>query len=172
MHQYVVLNRNAYDILVGALSTTPVTHATTSSTSADPLKPHHDMDRTFNAHAGLGESKSFRPNLYTSKSFIGTHSDPEKKSRSSKPKSHRHHDQHDDRHGPSRRHAAKEAVQSAMQPPTSFGDLLKQARGSKEGSPGHSRKGSVAQLKDDGSVKGREIGDVGVVILPPKTSPI
>ncbi len=127
------------------------------------------MDRPLNFHVGLGEPKSFRPNLHSSKSSTGANSDPEKKSRSSKHKSHRHHhDHHEDRHGSSRRHAAKEAVQSAIQiqPPTSFGDLLKQARGSKDGSPGHSRKGSVAQLREDGSVKGS--GDSGIAILPPK----
>jgi Spy/CpxP family protein refolding chaperone len=51
--------------------------------------------------------------------------------------SHRHHHHH--RHG-------KSTVQSAVQlhAPTSFGDLLKQASRSKDNSPSHSRRESVA----------------------------
>ncbi|KAF1975298.1 hypothetical protein BU23DRAFT_579302 [Bimuria novae-zelandiae CBS 107.79] len=67
---------------------------------------------------------------------------------SSKRKSHLHSLHHSHRHGHHRssRHHAKELVQSAFpsQPPTSFGDLLKQAKESITSSPADSRRQSVA----------------------------
>ncbi|KAF1840047.1 uncharacterized protein K460DRAFT_323918 [Cucurbitaria berberidis CBS 394.84] len=130
------------------------------------------MDGQLHLHAGLANS-SLRPNLYHTKSgtrIVSNH-DPNKKSHLHKHKSHRHHHQHDDqeRHSSSRRHAAKEAVQSALQiePPTSFGDLLRQTRGSKETSPSHSRKGSVATGQADGNAIAKEDGD-GAFMMPPR----
>lgn len=125
------------------------------------------------AHPGLASHPSFRPNLYhtTSASRVSSVSD-EKSSDHTKQKSHRHHHHHtsrrdkEHRHSSSRRHA-KEVVQSAiqLQPPASFGDLLKQARGSKDTTPSHSRKGSVVQ-GTDGIVESKESGNVGITIPP------
>ncbi|KAF2682666.1 hypothetical protein K458DRAFT_341384 [Lentithecium fluviatile CBS 122367] len=62
--------------------------------------------------------------------------------------SHRHH-----HHSHSSRHRAKDVVQSAipLHPPTSFGDLLRQARvkGSSSTTPSDSRRGSVQDAKLD-----------------------
>lgn len=102
-------------------------------------------------------------------------SDPEKKPQSQphshKHKSSRHH--HDGRHGhhrhsSSRRHAAKEAMQSAIQiqPPTSFGDLLRQARGSRDTSPSHSRRESVAPRQGHGSANANDQNTTGIIIPP------
>ncbi|KAI8939968.1 hypothetical protein NX059_003692 [Plenodomus lindquistii] len=123
-------------------------------------------------HAGLGDYAALRPNLYDTKSATRVTSDPEKRSHLHKHKSHHHHHHHRDReerhrHSSSKRQAAKEAVQSAIQPPTSFGDLLRQARGSKDSSPSHSRKGSVAPGQGRNRIP-KEDGDVGVFIPPKK----
>jgi len=61
-------------------------------------------------------------------------------------------------------------MQSAIQiqPPTSFGDLLRQARGSRETSPSHSRRQSVAPKQVDGSASGKEETTTGITIPPPK----
>jgi hypothetical protein len=137
---------------------------------------HHDMDQTPTLHAGLASHHSFRPNLYHATSAsrvssVATSSVNEKSSKHDKHKSHRHHhhsSRHDKehRHSSSRRHA-RDVVQSAiqLQPPTSFGDLLKQARGSKDTSPSHSRKGSIAP-GTDGNVESKESRDVGITISP------
>lgn len=130
------------------------------------------MDAQLHLHAGI--AGAIRPTLYHSKSATSAGrvtSDPVKKSshlHRHKPHRHHHHHDHRDRHSSSRRHAAKEAVQSALQmePPTSFGDLLKQARGSKDTTPSHSRKGSVTPGHFDGSRSGKEADDVGIVIMP------
>jgi hypothetical protein len=132
---------------------------------------HHDMDGQLHLHAGLADHRALRPNLYSSKSATRVTTDPEKKSQPHLHKhksSHHHHDRRDGhhRHSSSRRHAAKEAVQSAIQiqPPTSFGDLLRQARGSRDTSPSHSRRESVALGQLDGSVGGKEYGAEGLTI--------
>jgi hypothetical protein len=137
---------------------------------------HHDMDQTPALHAGLASHQSFRPNLYnvtraSRVSSVATANSEEKPSKHDKHKSHRHHhhsSRHDKehRHSSSRRHA-REVVQSAiqLQPPTSFGDLLKQARGSKDTSPSHSRKGSIA-LRADGNTEPRDSRHVGITIPP------
>ncbi|EDU50901.1 hypothetical protein PtrSN002B_004697 [Pyrenophora tritici-repentis] len=108
--------------------------------------------------------------LYSPRSAIRVTSDPEKKPQphSHKHKSSRHHRDRLDghRHSSSRRHAAKEAMQSAIQPPTSFGDLLRQARGSRETSPSHSRRQSVAPKQVDGSASGKEEATRGITIPP------
>lgn len=141
------------------------------------LKHHHDMDGPPNLHPGLASHPSFRPNLYTAKSSSRVKSEGavngDDQSSDHKHKSHRHHHHHSSRHGDkehrhsSNRRHAKEVVQSAiqLQPPTSFGDLLKQARSSKETSPSHSRKGSIVQGVD-GSTESRESRDVGIMIPP------
>jgi hypothetical protein len=120
-------------------------------------------------HAGLADHRALRPNLYSSKSATRVTTDPEKKAHKHK-SSHHHHDGRDGhhRHSSSRRHAAKEAMQSAIQiqPPTSFGDLLRQARGSRDTSPSHSRRESVVPGQVDGSVNGKEYGAVGLTIPP------
>ena len=124
-------------------------------------------------HAGLADHRGLRPNLYSSKSATRVTTDPEKKAQPPLHKhksSHHHHDRRDGhyRHSSSRRHAAKEAMQSAIQiqPPTSFGDLLRQARGSRDTSPSHSRRESVAPGQLDGSVNGKEYGATGLTIPP------
>jgi hypothetical protein len=97
-------------------------------------RPRHatSMDGAPHLHAGLESHTPFRANVYST--------DPTKHKH--KHTKHRH---HHDRHSSSRRHA-RDVVQSAiqLQPPASFGDLLKQARGSKDTSPSQSRKGSVS----------------------------
>ncbi|XPS93748.1 hypothetical protein M3J09_003089 [Ascochyta lentis] len=123
-----------------------------------------------------GYSRPLRPNLYDreSRPSIRVSSDPDSSSRRAhlhkRKSSHRHHHHHDDEHRrhSSTRHHAKEVVQSALQPPTSFGDLLKQARGSKDSSPSHSRSHSRRR-----SPKTRETGeqqrkrdDAGLTIPP------
>jgi hypothetical protein len=129
-------------------------------------------------HAGLASQQAFRPNLYpaasASRVSSETISNNDEKPSDRKHKSHRHHhsSRHDKdkehRHTSSRRHA-KEIVQSAiqLQPPTSFGDLLKQARSSKDTSPSHSRKGSVAPGANRN--KEEDTGrDAGITIIPRK----
>jgi hypothetical protein len=138
---------------------------------------HHDMAGTSTPlHAGLVSHQSLRPNYYHTASAarvssVATPNSDEKPSKHDKHKSHRHHHSssrrdNEHRHSSSRRHA-KEVVQSAiqLQPPTSFGDLLKQARGSKDTSPSHSRKGSIAP-GGDGNVEGKETRHVGIAITP------
>jgi hypothetical protein len=138
---------------------------------------HHDMAGTsYPLHAGLGSYPTLRPNLYHTTSAarvssVATPDSEEKPSKQDKHKSRRHHHSssrrdNEHRHSSGRRHA-KEVVQSAiqLQPPTSFGDLLKQARGSKDTSPSHSRKGSIAP-GTDGNVEGKESRHVGVTITP------
>ncbi|KAF2847897.1 hypothetical protein T440DRAFT_470706 [Plenodomus tracheiphilus IPT5] len=131
------------------------------------------MDGQLHLHAGLGDYRAFRPTLYSTKSATRVTSDPEKRPQQHKHKSHHHHHRDRDRdredrhrHSSSKRQAAKEAVQSAIQPPTSFGDLLRQARGSKDSSPSHSRKGSVAP-RQDRKRSSIDVGDGGISI-PPK----
>ncbi|KAH9879332.1 hypothetical protein J1614_002771 [Plenodomus biglobosus] len=129
------------------------------------------MDGQLHLHAGLGDYNAFRPNLHSTKSATRVTSDPEKRPHPHKHKSHHHHRRDRDRedrhnHGSSRRQAAKEAVQSAIQPPTSFGDLLRQARGSKESSPSHSRKGSIAPGQDQ--IRNSKDDGAGGIFIPPK----
>jgi len=127
------------------------------------------MDGHLHLHAGLGEHRGIRSDLHRTTSATRVTSDPEKKPRAHKHKSHHHYRDHEDRHrhSSSKRRTAKEAVQAAIQPPTSFGDLLKQARGSKDTSPTHSRKGSVAPEQD----KRRSYKDNshGGISIPPPT---
>lgn len=130
-------------------------------------------------HASLGSYQSFRPNIQqpASASRVSSNPSPNSEDKSDhKHKSRRHHHHHSSherhsRHNSSRRHA-KEVVQSAiqLQPPTSFGDLLKQARGSKEPTPNHSRKGSVSQVNVDGVAEGKEDGQAGTA-TPPRKPP-
>ncbi|KAH7076622.1 hypothetical protein BKA63DRAFT_532740 [Paraphoma chrysanthemicola] len=124
-------------------------------------------------HASLASYHTLRPNLYHTASSSRVSSNPAADNEERpvhKHKSHRHHhssSRHDreHRHGSSRRHA-KEVVQSAIQlPPTSFGDLLKQARSSKDTTPSHSRKGSVAQGVE-GNIEKKSSRDVGITIPP------
>jgi hypothetical protein len=128
-------------------------------------------------HAGLASHQSFQPNYSLTASASRVSSEPvsnhdDEKSSDHKRKSHRRHpsSRHDKehRHSSSRRHA-RDVVQSAIQlaPPTSFGDLLKQARGSKDTSPSHSRKGSVVPSSTRNG-EGEESGDTGMTIPPRK----
>lgn len=135
----------------------------------------HDMDGSFHFHAGLADPTAFRPSLRSSRSETRVTSDPVKKSQSHSHKhkhksSRHHHDSHDGHHhhSSSRRHAAKEAMQSAIQiqPPASFGDLLRQARGSRDTSPSHSRRQSIGPRQGDGSASGREESTPGITIPP------
>ncbi|KNG51216.1 hypothetical protein DDE82_007997 [Stemphylium lycopersici] len=133
------------------------------------------MDGSLQFHAGLADARLYRPHLTSSRQESRVTSDPEKKPQSQphshKHKSSRHH--HDGRHGhhrhsSSRRHAAKEAMQSAIQiqPPTSFGDLLRQARGSRDTSPSHSRRESVAPRQGHGSANANDQNTTGIIIPP------
>lgn len=126
------------------------------------------MDGHLHLHTGLAEHRALRPNLYSTRSSARVTSDPEKRPHLHKHKSHHDHDRAErHRHSSSKRRTAKEAVQSAIQPPTSFGDLLKQARGSKDTSPSHSRKGSIAPGTTEGAGSAKDgVGDVGVAIPP------
>lgn len=136
---------------------------------------HNAMAGKPSLQAGLASYQSFRPNVYHTSSSSRVSSDPsatnEEKS-SHRHKSHRHHHHHDSqdrhtRHSSARRHA-KEVVQSAiqLQPPTSFGDLLKQARGSKDTSPSHSRKGSIAPGTAERTAETKENENSGIIIPP------
>ena len=80
--------------------------------------------------------------------------------------SHKHHHHHR-----SSRHHAKELVQSAFpsQPPTSFGDLLKQAKESISSSPSDSRRESVAAPNADGAYD-RDALDPGLDVPPRRPS--
>lgn len=80
--------------------------------------------------------------------------------------SHKHHHHHR-----SSRHHAKELVQSAFpsQPPTSFGDLLKQAKESISSSPSDSRRESIAVANADG-VYERDAQDPGLDVPPRRPS--
>ncbi|KAF2831412.1 hypothetical protein CC86DRAFT_366778 [Ophiobolus disseminans] len=128
----------------------------------------------FPLHHGLASHQPFRPNVYHAKSSSRVNPEPvaikgDESPDHHKHKSHRHHHSSrrdkEHRHTSSRRHA-KEVVQSAIQlPPTSFGDLLKQARGSKDTTPSHSRKGSVAPGVD-GNAESKESNEVGITIPP------
>ncbi|KAJ4988067.1 hypothetical protein SVAN01_06479 [Stagonosporopsis vannaccii] len=122
-------------------------------------------------------SRPLRPNVYdrSSRPSIRVSSDPNSGSHrshlhrhKSSRRHHRHHDEH--RRHSSTRHHAKEVVQSALQPPTSFGDLLKQARGSKDSSPSRSRSRSRRQSPDRGDISERKStgGDVGLTIPRPR----
>ena len=79
---------------------------------------------------------------------------------------HKHH------HHRSSRHHAKEFVQSAFpsQPPTSFGDLLKQAKESISSSPSDSRRGSVAIAGVDGAAEKDAQGPK--LDVPPRRRPV
>jgi hypothetical protein len=130
-----------------------------------------------NLHLHSGYSRPLRPNVYDreSRPSIRVSSDPDSSSRRPhlhKHKSaHRHHHHLDEhRRHSSTRHHAKEALQSALQPPTSFGDLLKQARSSKDTSPNHSRSRSrqrspTRRENGEQQVAGK---DAGLTIPPPR----
>ena len=142
--------------------------------SISPHQHHEDMD---NLYLHSGYSRPLRPDVYDreSRPSIRVSSNPDSSSRRPhlhKHKSaHRHHHHRDEhRRHSSTRHHAKEALQSALQPPTSFGDLLKQARSSKDTSPNHSRSRSRQR-----SPTRRENGeqqivnkDGGLTIPPPR----
>ena len=137
------------------------------TTLSAPKHHHHDMAGTPNLHAGLDHTTSA-----SRLAAVTTSASDDKSAKPEKHKSHRHrhhssrHEEH--RHSSSRRHA-KEVVQSAiqLQPPTSFGDLLKQARGSKDTSPSHSRKGSIAPKADGNRQEHeKEPGRIGITIPP------
>lgn len=122
-------------------------------------------------------SRPLRPNFYdrSSRPSIRVSSDPNSSSHrphlhrhKSSHRHHRHHDEH--RRHSSTRHHAKEVVQSALQPPTSFGDLLKQAKGSKDNSPSRSRSRSRQQSPARGGTSEQKstAGNAGLTIPPPR----
>ncbi|KAH6638363.1 hypothetical protein C7974DRAFT_159502 [Boeremia exigua] len=132
-----------------------------------------------NLYLHSGYSRPLRPNFYDrdSRPSIRVSSDPDASSRRphlhKHKSSHRHHHHHDEhRRHSSTRHHAKEVVASALQPPTSFGDLLKQARGSKNSSPSHSRSRSRSrrQSPNRGEAGKQQMvsGDTGLTIPPPR----
>ncbi|KAF1932256.1 uncharacterized protein M421DRAFT_416977 [Didymella exigua CBS 183.55] len=130
-----------------------------------------------NLYLHSGYSRPLRPNIYDreSRPSIRVSSDPDSSSRRphlhKHKSSHRHHHHHDEHHRhSSTRHHAKEVVQLALQPPTSFGDLLKQARGSKDPSPSHSRSHSRRGSPRRGETGGQQTAskDVGLTIPPPR----
>jgi hypothetical protein len=95
--------------------------------------------QSFNPHSGRPKPS---PALFSPSSPPRISSDPQPSSKKSHlPSLHHHPHRHHHHH----RHA-KSTVQSAVQlyAPTSFGDLLKQASRSKDNSPSHSRRESVA----------------------------
>lgn len=130
-----------------------------------------------NLYLHSGYARPLRPNVYDrdSRPSIRVSSDPDSSSRRphlhKHKSSHRHHLHRDEhRRHSSTRHYAKEAVQSALQPPTSIGDLLKQARGSKENSPSHSRSRSrrASPRRGENGEQKRADGDGGLTIPPPR----
>ncbi|KAF2869290.1 hypothetical protein BDV95DRAFT_596320 [Massariosphaeria phaeospora] len=103
----------------------------------------------FNPNLAHHKPQPFRANLLQPSSPSRVITDPETSGRRAHLHSLHH---HSDRHHHHRRSRhAKEAVQSAIQlhPPTSFGDLLKQASRSKDNSPSHSRRESNANVGPD-----------------------
>lgn len=139
--------------------------------------PHHHHVHMDNLYLHSSYSRHLRPNIYDreSRPSIRVSSDPDSSSRRphlhKHKSSHRHHHHHDEhRRHSSTRHHAKEVVQSALQPPTSFGDLLKQARGSKENSPSHSRSRSRQRspTRRDNGESQRTGEDVSLTIPPPR----
>lgn len=136
--------------------------------------PHHHHDHMDSLYLHSSYSRPLRPNVYTreSRPSIRVSSDPDSSSRRphlhKHKSSHRHHHHHEHRRHSSTRHHAKEVVQSALQPPTSFGDLLKQARGSKDNSPSHSRSRSRRRspIRGENSEAQNTDDDVGLTILP------
>ncbi|KAF2132813.1 hypothetical protein P153DRAFT_364080 [Dothidotthia symphoricarpi CBS 119687] len=100
-------------------------------------------------HRHTGQYPALRPNVYETRLSSDAQT-PEKKHKS-KTHRHRHHDSHH-RHGSRHRDRAKDV----LQPPTSFGDLLNKARGSKEPSPTHSRKGSIGNRDENGNDNGKD----------------
>jgi hypothetical protein len=151
--------------------------APASFLNPSPQHHHEDMESLY-LHSGY--TRPLRPNVYDrdSRPSIRVSSDPDSGSRRphlhKHKSSHRHHHHHhhrdEHRRHSSTRHHAKEVVQSALQPPTSFGDLLKQARGSKENSPSHSRsrsrRPSPTRAKHGDIQKADD--DVGITIPPPQ----
>jgi hypothetical protein len=128
-----------------------------------------------NLYLHSGYSRPLRPNVYDrdSRPSIRVSSDPDSSSRGphlhKHKSSHRHHHHHGEhRRHSSTRHHAREVVQSALQPPTSIGDLLKQARGSKENSPSHSRSRSRQRspIRRENGESQRAGEDVGLTIPP------
>ncbi|ORY04028.1 hypothetical protein BCR34DRAFT_605026 [Clohesyomyces aquaticus] len=98
---------------------------------------------SFNAHYRPNRTQPLRPNVFETTSPPRISTDPSSSSSSKRSHlrglhhhPHRHHHHHHHHHS---RHT-KDAVQSAVQlhPPTSFGDLLKQASRSSHHSPAHS----------------------------------
>jgi hypothetical protein len=131
-----------------------------------------------NIYLHTGHSRPLRPNVYdrdarpsirvssedTSSRQLHLH-----KQKSSHRHRHRHHEDEHRRHS-STRHHAKEVVQSALQPPTSFGDLLKQARSSKHSSRSHSRSRSrgASPARVDTNEQQKAGDHVGLTIPPPQ----
>jgi hypothetical protein len=109
--------------------------------------------QSFNPHSGRSKPS---PAIFSSNSPPRISSDPQPSSKKSHlPSLHHHPHRHHHHH----RHA-KSTVQSAVQlhAPTSFGDLLKQASRSKDTSPSHSRRESVAvtSTENNGEVRRTE----------------
>lgn len=113
-------------------------------------------------------AEHFRPSLLSSVPSRLSSEGPSQRDKDSTKRKHlnRHH------HHRSSRHHAKEIVQSAFpsQPPTSFGDLLKQAKESISSSPADSRRESVA-IPDGTADKTRQLDGAGGLDVPPLRRP-
>lgn len=155
----------------------PVTQPRLLHPPSRSASPHHYNVHMDNLYLHTGYSRPLRPNLYdhNSRPSIRVSSDPNSSSHrphlhrhKSSHRHHRHHDEH--RRHSSTRHHAKEVVQSALQPPTSFGDLLKQARGSKDSSRSRSRSHSRRQSPARGLTgeQQKSGGDTDLTIPPPR----
>lgn len=132
------------------------------SGQAYPPASNHDAMNSL-PYLHTGQYTSFRPNLHDTRSTPRLSSDTQHADKKHKSKTHRHH-HHDSHHHHGSRH--RDRAKDVLQPPTSFGDLLNKARGSKEPSPSPSRKGSVANKYRNGDDNGKGGIGVGDIILP------
>ncbi|KAF9736206.1 hypothetical protein PMIN02_010129 [Paraphaeosphaeria minitans] len=108
----------------------------------------------------------FRPSLlYSVPSRLSSEAPPQREKDPNKRKHHLHRHHH---HHRSSRHHAKEIVQSAFpsQPPTSFGDLLKQAKESISSSPADSIRASVPLTDGAADKTGQTYGNGGLDVPP------
>jgi hypothetical protein len=149
--------------------------ATATATATGLVHLHVHME---NIYLHTSHSRPLRPNVYDRDARPSIRVSPEDSSsrqlhlhkhKSSHRHRHRHHEDEHRRHS-STRHHAKEVVQSALQPPTSFGDLLKQARSSKHSSRSHSRSRSrgASPARVDANEQQKAGDHIGLAIPPPQ----
>lgn len=163
-------------VVQGAVTTAAAPAVSTSPVHSKASLAHQNVHMD-NIYMHSGYSRPLRPNVYDrdSRPSIRVSSDPDSSSR--RPHLHKHksghrHHRHDEEHRrhSSTRHHAKEVVQSVLQPPTSFGDLLKQARSSKDSSRSHSRSRSrgPSPLSGETIERKRTGTSTGLTIPPPR----